>query len=840
MLDWKINEENASFSSDAPEPARRTPFNRKHIFIFLLIVIVLASGGAVGLWWRAQAADAQMRDDLLLFIRREEQARRFGLVAQAEQFAADDVPETWFTRYAASFALPPIEPLSVTISIVGMKFQNSDALVEVQMGRQVQERRYRQTAQGWRRVPLGESAQGDDVSQPQDNIVFQYSPADSDFATDLMSTYPDLIDLWGAWGGELAEINRVSIQNGEFQRPAYVVETTLNVSVPKVITLPAHWDFTGEEAARYWVAREMGTRIKLGRLSPTFLPGNSRFVKALVTVTSLRWAMADEPYRRLVATWSDLAATHRGSSFYDRPNHSQEIDPFAPTPQEAAALLMADTLYTQGGNERIAHFVRTMQGARQWDAVFAEVTGVNTLEFETLARGGPIPTTILEEIPVRGVPIAGNRFRSFQLQVEGYEQPIWVETNNETKVFLSDGREVAVECATAFPEVEIEGQWYESGLRLEATRIVGDTVSDAPSSHNILNEPAPVDTLFYFARAESDPEGNEITQLIAVNDNTLTPVWSRPVLGFSPMYNSFSQHSMPLKGIAAIGFASWDCDLRWLLHYDPTTGREVAWFFPLMESLGDPKFLWDEGRGLGMVVLTTSGQAESQLQYALLELNKGNSEINFVGTLPLGEAQLMRPGRDEVLIYDSIGNQLLLYDWTRDLITWQMPSEENYLFGSNFFDPTGRYLYLTITALQEDPTNYLPFASKIVRYDLESGESDVVWNEAQGGIAIASIDANGTWLYAIARLSESGEVALMHYKDGQWHALFRQTPEDPELVLLSNLRSCGNGGAFMIWSGNAQLEGAEPLGIEYYFVSPEGDLAPAIIPLKWSEYPISC
>jgi hypothetical protein len=832
MLEWNITEDNTPLPSDAPDPTPRRPINRSVVIGVFVLLVGITIGVVAVFWWRARVVEEQMRTDLLLFIRREEQARRFGLQEQAEQFMAEGVPEPWQARYEDSFSPPPSEAISVTISIAELELQGDDALVQVQMGRQVQERRYRQTEQGWRRVPLGATERGESITFSQGDVVFQYHTADTDFATDLIAAYPDLIELWSAWGGMLPKIPRVRIEPGEFTRPAYMVESTLNVSTPSIASLPTHWDLTGEEAVRFWMAQEIGARITLNRIN---LPGDDRFIKALVTVTALRWAGIEEPYTHLTNRWRDIAATESGSSFYNSPHQSQQIDPFAPTPPEAAALLTADLLYTQGGNAQIAQTVQAMSGVRQWDAVFEEVAGLNTLEFETLGRGGPVPTTILDAPLIQGEPLPNTFGQAFQLQIEGHDQPIWVQTHEKTQVFLPNGAEVDRACARTFADIEIEGEWYESGLRLMAERI---TVAGWQSTKPATARPVPADTLYYISRFQ-DVGGISTIHLLAVSpDGSQTMVWSHPNITFDPMTRSATQFMMPLGGITAVQNNVRDCNLQWILHFSPLDGTVSTWMSNTTPPMAASSYFWDESRGIGMVVAVTfSEDTGSRSPFWILRLDGSEPYLEMKGHMLPGIPQAIRPGHDEILIYDYNANRIILQEWWSDRITWELPSTDDYFFSNAVFDDTGRYLYLNRIKQQDDFQDFLSITSGITRYDLETGEEIVIWNEDMGGVQMMGIDANGERLYVIALMHGSGELAIFQYEDGVWSPLIAANPEDQRY---NYLKVCSNGGALFVRMGNPLTEGQIPQQYDLFFITPEGTLDPNPIPFELSDFPIAC
>lgn len=831
MLEWNTTDNHTALPSDTPDPSPPGNHNRRFLMGLLFLVVGVLIGSVGVFWWRTRVVEEQMRADLLLFIRREEQARRFGLKEQVEQFMAEGVPEAWQARYEASFTPPPTDPLSVTVEIAALDLQGQDALVQVQVGRQVQERRYRQTVDGWRRAPLNLPEQGTNITHEQGGMTFQYHAADADFAKELITSYPDLIEVWEAWGGTLPEINRVSIQASEFMRPAYVVESTLNVATPSIVSLPPHWDLTGEEALRYWVAREIGARLMLNRIN---LPGDDRFINALVTVTALRWAGVEAPYSRLTTRWREIAATHSGSSFYDMPNQFQQIDPFAPTPQEAAALLMADLLYRQSGNEQIAQTMQSMRDARRWDVVFEAVAGLNTLEFETLARGGPVPGTILDTTSVRGVPLPTTIGQAFQLQIEGYDQPIWVETHEKTQVFLPNGIEVDRVCAPTFADIEIEGEWYESGLRLMAERI---TVADVQTTRIATVQPAPAETLYYTSHFEI-VEGVPTTQLMAVNPNgSQTIVWSQPNVSFDPMTSSATQFMMPLHGITAVQNNVWDCDLQWIFHYSPLTGTVSAWVSNATPPLAASTYFWDEHRGIGMIVAVNFTEVGGNSPFWLMRLDGSEPYLEIKGHIRSGIPRAIRPGHDEILIHDYNANRIVLQEWWSDRVTWERPATSDYFFSGAVFDSTGQYLYVNRIKRQEDFDNFLSIASEIIRYDLKTGEELIIWSESMGGVQMMGIDANSERLYAIALLQESGELAVLQYENESWTSLIATNPDEQRY---NYIRVCGKGGAFFVQSGNPLTEGDIPQKFNLFFITPEGELLPTPIPFDISAFPINC
>lgn len=832
MLEWSVREDDFPLPTEPPDSTPRRKALRLLLFAFAMMGIVLV--GIV--LWRTRLVRAEITHDLEQFIRREEQARRFGITDPVTQWVAEDVPATWLTRYENSFIPPPIEPIPVTIALVTLEIEGEEAIVEVQLGRQVQERRYRQTTQGWRRVPLNLAAEKP-IYERVDGTNFTFYETNRAFAERVLQQYPDLIEMWQGWGGNLPSITTVDIHNQELARPAYVQGDTLHIANPAIASVPAHWNLTGEEVVWYRMAREIGSRVTLNRVSAETLPGNDRFIEALVTVNALRWAVPQEIYTPLAARWRELATVESGASFYDRSATFQPIDPFAPTPEEAVVLLIADTLYTQGGEARIAEVVRMMITARNWDDVFRSTTGLTLLELETSAVGRNMPAILLNSSSISGSPVFvpySMPHPNFQIYLLAFSQPIWVHTDLETEVYLPDGTKISSDCATVLPIFEIKGEWYESGLRFHAERIE----AVAPPQLDIKNViPAPADTFYYVATMEPDAAEIPGTQLVAVTaDGTQTRLWRFARLTFDSMLPYPNQQIADSAGIMAVGTMLGQCHLQWIVRYTPDDGKIEHWLFYHNQNLAPLLYFWDEIGDRGIVAAPSLGEAPGQYQYWYLHPHETTPKSGATDYLPEGVPWMLRPGRDQILLYDKSVNRLFLYDLGGQREIWSIGIEPQHFFGTVVFDPTGRYLYVTITRQEENPNDALPESSTITRFDLQTGDNHLIWEQAMGGIAEGAIDATGQRFYVIAQRRGSGAIDLLKYEDEQWSSVFTGNATQEQY---SYLRACGGGGAIFVRNQNPLTEGVIPLRYDLYRIDPNGEMRLTPLP-ELRQYPIGC
>lgn len=127
-------------------------------------------------------------------------------------------------------------------------------------------------------------------------------------------------------------------------------------------------------------------------------------------------------------------------------------------------------------------------------------------------------------------------------------------------------------------------------------------------------------------------------------------------------------------------------------------------------------------------------------------------------------------------------------------------------------------------------------ASHMVRYDLQTGERNEIWNDEMGGIQMAGIDASGG-LYALTLLQDSGDVAVMKYDNEEWFPLLTDNSDD---CFYYNLKMCGTGGATFLRIENSLEEERSPEGFELIIITPTGELFPEMIPLDITQFPLGC
>lgn len=852
MLDWKVTEESNSPLPDdlIDDESDRRPLSRK--WLYLLVAIFIAVVAMVGgfLWGRLRDGEQALLQDLLVQIRAEESARRFGQTSRINVLVPDTISQRWRERFASHFRAPIGEAEAVEVQIERLDVEGEYATVWVRMGNQVQRRAYRMTTDGWRRVPLATGWVGSqtstEVSLPQGDIRFIYFETDREFATELITDLPVLLEGIEQWRGNTPDLAAITIQPQElepglisvyFQGDAWV---TLNS--PEVVQLPHHWNLSGTAAVRYALAERLLSAEPILRAEPEPLPGATRFLSAIDKVVALQWALEPDAYAALVAQWqSNTSELAWRSPFFAIEPPVSAIDPFVNEAESATTLLVADAFVTHVTTPNVARLLNTLDSVKDWDAFFIATTGYRTQELEAIAGASP-PTGLKLPIKVTPLPIEqrNNRSRMFAVRPMEQQHPIAIEGLENASLTLPDGTQWEAECAALFGELEVEGVWREEGLRLTASHITVPRI--AIPARFLMTESPPDDTVAYLASGTDAmmPNSygmNSIVALTATGERLPVLMNGDPYphvlsLANSSWLDSRSTHGilLTLEGIRT------GCYGDWTIRFVPGVGITGAWLYRTTgPNTTNPIHLWDDVSGRGLLIFQNlTGEREMPFWW----LEEGEPQVlgEPDGRLPFGDVRALRPGATHVAVYHQSrpGEDqpvLSLIDLTgmTEPLDYTLPNNNTYL-GGIAFTPDGNYLYL---GLENNGRG-----TQVQRIDLRDSSSMEWWERNNNGIYILFHDKSTSYLYAAIQQPPT-QLQLVKFDETEVIPLAKNQQGSE----VSYMQVCGNGGIHYI---TLEYEGDRP-NFEndtrfLHIVPPDAtglgqDIA---YPLKQWEFPAMC
>lgn len=819
MLDWNITEEsNTPLHDDLVEnEEQRTPRSRAFLYLLTAIVLVtvVTAGGLV--WGRYLEGESALEQDLLVQIRAEEVARRFGQTNRITVLIPENAPQRWRERFASHFRTPVGETSPVEVTIEKIERDGEYSTVWVRLGAQIQRRAYRMTSDGWRRVPLESGWQGESQTSParflQKSVNVTYTDADTEFAAGLIADFPDLMEAVQQWRGVLPDLVAITIQPHELEPGVvevyFLPEEWIALNSPQVVQLPGHWNLSGESAIRYAFAEQLLNTDPLPQEDPTRtedptrLPGASRFITAVRTVVALRWALSGEEYAHLVENWQTHAPESTWQSpFFPFTGEQEFADPFANEASSATVLLVADTFIRTIKPDVPSIVLGTLQTPGNWDTFFEATTGYKTLELEALA-GGPSPAPIT--LPLNAVPIpsAGVITNSNQLTVlvDGQSTPVVIDGLQNATLTLPDGETWAPACAPLFGELTIEGVWHEEGLRLIASSISVPRVTvparfvfTAPPSNTVVYLASGSETLVPMAEGMDTivaltPDGERVPVFMNGDDTPLT-------LGIAPSPWSFpgSKSGMLLK----LNVSTRGCGGYWLLRVVPGVGMTGAWLAPPSDTLTT---LWDDVSGQGLLIdqsLETNPEGDEGMNYWWL--TEGDPQVLGTpdGILPYGTIHTLRPGATQI----AISNQsqpnndqpvLSLIDLIGDSEPqFFTPDSSGFYLSSIVFSHDGNHLYIAWTRNEE---------STLTQINLTNGGSRRLWKPEDGAVYGLFHDQQNDHLYAVAYQTNVG-VRLVQFHENEIVPL----AEHREEATLAYVQSCRQGGIFYLTFEQMQRE----------------------------------
>lgn len=819
MLDWKITEEsNTPLPDDLSENEEQRPPPSRTFFYLLTAIAIVAVATAGGLvWGRFREGESALEQDLLVQIRAEESARRFGQTNRITVLIPENAPQRWRERFASHFRTPIGETTPVEVTIEQIERDGEYATVWVRLGAQVQRRAYQMTADGWRRVPLESGWEGKSQTKPvwllRDSANVTYSEADQEFAANLIADLPALMVAVEAWRAVSPEIVAMTIQPHELEPGVVEVyfqpEEWIALNSPAVVQLPSHWNLSGESAIRYALAEQLLNNDPLPLSDPAtsnnpiILIGASRFITAVRTVVALKWALSRAEYTQLVAQWQTYAKESAWQSpFLPLTETPPFTDPFANDTASATVLLVAETFISTLKPEEQTTILDRIQTAENWDAFFTATTGYKTVELEHRA-GGPMPATIPFPLKVTPVPFGEVATNPGEIAVRLTDQsnPIVIEGLGNATLTLPNGERWNSACAPLFGELQIEGVWREEGLRLIASTI---TVPRFTVPARFLFTATPPDTVVYLASGAETliPMAEGMTSIVALTpDGERHPVFmngnATPLtLGIAPA--PWASHGSAIGMLLQLNTSTQGCNGHWFLRFVPGVGITGAWLAPPSNTLTT---LWDDVSGRGLLIeqsIENNAEGEQGMKYWWLAEGEPQVLGDPDGILPYGTVHALQPGATHIAISNQSqpnNNQpvLSLIDLTGGSESqFYTPLSSGSYLSSIVFSPDGKDLYIAWTT-NSRLLNYRGEGSTLTHINLTDGSSTLLWEPEDGAIYGLFHDQQNSQFYAVAYLFNIG-VRLVKFHENEILPL----AENREEANISYVQSCGNGGLFYL------------------------------------------
>jgi hypothetical protein len=856
MLDWKVTEESNTPLPDEPieyENERR-PMSRQWLYILVATAVVAFATIGGFLWGRLREGERVLEQDLLVQIRAEETARRFGQTNRINVLIPDNVPQRWRERYASHFRTPIGEAEAVEVAIEKLELAGEQATVWVRMDEQVQRRAYRMTAGGWRRVPLGTGWAGNktsrDVALPQGTITVNYFETDREFATELIADLPVLLETIEQWRSNPITLRSISIQPQELEPGVIEVyfqgDAWVTLNSPEVVQLPAHWNLSGAAAVRYALAERLLSNEPILLAEPEPLPGASRFVGAVDKVLALQWALYPDAYAALVTEWQQRTPEIAWRSpFFAIEVPVIPVDPFTDEAESATALLVADVFITHANTTNLPHSLNTLDSIADWDTFFETTTGFTTQQLEDMA-GAPAPTTLRLPIKVTPFAIEQRNSSSGMIAVRPMEQrhPIAIDGLENATFTLPDGTEWEAECASLFGEMEINGVWREEGLRLTASNI---TIPRVTYPARFLSTPSPPpDTVAYLGSGSEMvmPAGDGMNSIVALTSTgeRVAMLMNGDPHPFSLISNQWVYSNSDEGMLIRLQGIHTGCYGDWLLRFVPGVGITGAWLYRT-EGVNTTNAipLWDDTSGRGILIFQNlTGEREMPFWW----LEEGHPQVlgEPDGMLPFGEVRALRPGATHIAIHNQnnpnreppVLSLIDLSDAT-DPIHYSPDNTNVYLAGITF-SPEGHYLYLgwTDDRIVENSGD----GTQMRRIDLRDGTSEEMWERNNGVIYALFRDKTDAPLYAVANEPETG-FQLVKIDENEIVPLAKNQQGSE----ISYVQTCGGGGVYYL---TLEYEGDRPNYQEdtriLHIVSSDatGMNQDTAYPLRAWEFPVLC
>lgn len=581
MLDWEFTDETEkwpddidSVAVDEPPAARWQPTRRFWLLLSVACIAVLIAGIGV-LAWRIYERRQAMREDLTTLIYEEDQARFAGLIEEADTFLAPDVPAEWEERYRQTFV--PRSPDSVDVESIS--FENESALVRITLDSHRQIRSYHLVERQWRRAPVpAEQWNPEEQTLDAGDTTIAYSRYDSEFAQTLAARLPALLDAVAAWRYH-PSLTLIRIVSSDLHAPI-VAATDNTVEVNSPYLVPYNGVLSGPATVRLALAEELILQVSSimpqGLRTQDSLPSGGRFLEAARTVAAMYAALTPDERAQMRSVWQESLAGTWTSPFYSP--LTENVEPLAPAPADAAMLLTVDYIYQHHGSDTLHDIVQRPAAINSWDRVFEHALGMQTLELEDAAAASAgiesMPTSLAA---TRTAPpttatildIGRSLRRRLHIQPAGTENQLIADVTPTHVRFTPNDLRLELGCVGAGSAIQIEGEWLEAGRRLRAT--------DVSVSHlalpNVftLHEP-PTNTIAYLL------DKPESLKLVALGDDgTRTPILELDddvsvVEAITPLYAEDGRSVQFM-----INLRTSSCNRQLTYVYAPGAGITHAW-----------------------------------------------------------------------------------------------------------------------------------------------------------------------------------------------------------------------------------------------------------------------
>lgn len=579
MLDWEFTDETEEWPADTErldtEPAPQWKPTRRFWLLLAGACIVLLVAGAGTLAWRIYERRQTMREDLTRVIYEEDRARFAGLAEEADTFVAADVPAAWKERYLRTFV--PRSPNSIDIET--MSFEDESALVTVKLDSDTQVRFYRLTEQNWQRAPVSVEQWGpEEQTLDSAGIALSYRQRDSEFARSLADRLPALLDAVTDWRYR-PSTERIRITPLDLHTPIINASNeVIEVNSPQLV--PFNSVISGDATVRLSLAetliRQTSAVMPQGLRTQDSLPSGGRFLHAARTVTAMHAALRDEEQAQMVRVWRGALDNTWISPFYTP--LTENMDPLAPAPADAAMLLTVNYIYRVYGAEALRDIVQRPAAINSWDKVFERAVGTTTLDLEHAVAA----SAAVDNVPPRTLATRIRFATTMTLLDANYSlrRRLYVQPEQTDAQLIADvaptharvapgGLRLELGCIGPGSTVKLDGEWLEAGRRLRAAEITVERLA-LPDIFT-LHDP-PTDTIAYLL------DTNQSLRIVALRpDGTRTPVLElrddvRVVEAITPLYTN-GGHTVQFM----IDLRTSACNRQLTYVYAPGAGITHAW-----------------------------------------------------------------------------------------------------------------------------------------------------------------------------------------------------------------------------------------------------------------------
>jgi len=732
VLEWEVFEEPQPLPELPPEEA--PPARSRRFWLTLALGVALLV--LLILWVLRQEMSqrrAAMRADLTEFIRREEQARAFGLRDQAPTLITPGVTWEWWVNYLASFLNPGVNPRPLDIQVTDVRFDGEGALVTLTINGSPQMRYYRLMGQEWRRamLPVEEVWGTRRVAiTPIEGLSIIYRPPierpfGQRLGKDLITFYDDVLPAWPA----SPQVTQIEIEPRDVA-PPLISAAPERLVVNSPLLVPQDGVLSGEGAVRLALAvalLDQADGIETPGAAVSLLNA-SRFLKAAHTVVAMHWALSPEEHEALLAEWRRELNTW-ASPFEAIASLEEAAGGAAALIRRtnAAALFAAEYLYETAGPRALPEIVARLPYADTWDELFQDTVGQPRRAVEEGAAtfagvpGAPASTGLAPGRPpaegaggIEAELVTFGPGRLVRGLVDG--QSVEIRLPAKRNAFYADGQPVAAGCLGIRSRVRLEGSWKVQGEQFQAERL---TVTRAKLPLSLRSTPPPPPPAVYVVRQTPFRPA----EILAVGaDGTIASVLE---LEQAVHVRARPQPNGALHFV--ITFFVPGCDRYWVVVYAPRQGIVAKWLSDRRPA-GEARFfhtIWlPESEEMFFL---TGGPAGGTWRYRLDRADRSRLTAEPVARLRRGLLPLEWSARlGQLVTFDMSASRptLVLVEPTGD-------EAQDILLPATPFDvrlsPDGRRLAFTVRFRRtEGPPDTL------MVLDLADGSQKVLWSSAIG------------------------------------------------------------------------------------------------------------